>query len=205
MMDSASSSQFSFAFLLAILFHLLLLFLLILSLNFESDVATKNTITAMQASILEWQPASEETNQNAEESAKKLSYVEKKRLARIQKQALRLEQAEKKKIYADAAQKLVWENILAKKYAQEITIIERKVKTFWQRPIATKGLSCIIQVELFASGLLKKAAVIKSSGNKPFDDSAKEAVYKAKQFQLPDDDAVRQKMLAGFFVHLADE
>lgn len=203
-MNSDSSTQFSFAFLLAILFHLSLIFLVVLGLSFEPEIVATNPIAVMQATILEAPPA-EEAEENVPESAKNLSRAEKKRLAQAKKQALRIEQAEKKKLLAEVAQKLVLETIQAKKYAQEIAAIEGKIKTLWHRPAGTKGMSCVIQVELSANGQLKKASIQQSSGNKFFDESAKSAVYKAERIQIPDDEKLRQKMQEGISLHFGNE
>ena len=201
-MDSESSAKFSFAFLLAILFHLLLVFLLILGLSFPSEVATKKAIQAMQATIVEIQPDAELPS----ESPKKLSRAEKKQLAQAKQQTLRLTEVEKKNLLASAAQKLVIETLQAQKLTQEIGRLEVKVKRLWTRPaMAKKGMACVIKVQLSDTGQIKKAVVTQSSGNKLFDDSAKEAVYKAQSFQFLDDEIVRQKMQAGVSVHFGDE
>ncbi len=200
-MDSDSSAKFSFAFFLAILFHLLLIFLVILGLSFPPEITTKKVLQAMQATILEIQPATE----NDAELPKKLSRAEKKRLAVVKKQALRLAQAEKQKLLAAAAQQLVMDTLQGQKREQEIARFVVKIKSLWKRPAGSAGQSCIIRIELSASGQIKKVVVSKSSGNKLFDDSAKDAAYKAESFQLPEDEMVRQKMLAGISVHFGDE
>lgn len=200
-MDSDSSAKFSFAFLLAILFHLLLIFLVMLGLRFPPEVATKKKAQAMQANIVEIQPPVE----NAVEFPEKLSRAEKKRLLQAKKQAWRLAQAEKQKLLAAAAQQLVIETLQAQKREQEIARLAVKVKSLWQRPAGSTGQSCVIRIELSANGRIKKAVITKSSGNKLFDDSAKDAAYKAESFQLPEDEIVRQKMLAGISVHFGDE
>lgn len=200
-MDSDSSAKFSFAFLLAILFHLLLIFLVILGLSFPLEVARKKTLQAMQATILEIEPATE----NDLELPKKLSHTEKKRLERAKQQALRLAKVEKQKLLAAAAQQLVIETLQVQKREQEVARFEVKIKSLWKRPVGSTGQNCVIRIELSAEGLVKKVVVSKSSGNKLFDDSAKDAAYRAGSFQLPEDEIVRQKMLAGISVHFGDE
>lgn len=202
-MDSDIPGKFSFAFLLAILFHFSVLAALMLAVNLESDAVTK-PIAAMQATVMEM-PAAEEVEANNAEAANKLSRTEKKRLAREKMQALRIQQAQKQKLLVDAAQKLVLETIQAKQLAQQIAAIEQKIKTLWNRPVATSGMACIIRVELSVSGQVKKVSVQQSSGNKFFDDAAKNAVYKAQPFQLPDKEVLCQKLLKGFPVYFGDK
>lgn len=110
MIDSDSASKFSFAFFLAILFHLLVIALFILGLYRDSENGAKTPLEAMQASILETSPLTQvDESEFAEssESPKKLSRLARKRVAHEKKQALILEQAEKKKLVAAAAQELL--------------------------------------------------------------------------------------------------
>lgn len=202
-MDSDSLEKFGLAFALAVLFHLLLVFSLILGLSFESEVALQKPVDAMQATILEMPSVSEEDM--ILNPANKLSRAEQKRLARAKRQALRMEQMQKQKLLAEAAQKLVLETIQAKKRTQEMAAMVQKIKSLWIRPVGTKGMACIIRVELSANGQVKKAAIEQSSGNKLFDDSAKNAVYKAGQFQIPDNEELRRKVLEGISVPFGDE
>jgi TonB family protein len=64
---------------------------------------------------------------------------------------------------------------------------------------------CVVRVHLYANGQVKRVAVEQSSDNKLFDESAKNAVYKADFFQMPNDKELLQEVLEGFPVHFGDE
>lgn len=102
-----------------------------LGLSFEPEIKVKKPVEAMQATVLdEMQLPNQGDEANLPETFnafKKLSRVEKKRLARAKKQALRLEQAERKKILASVAQRLLVSAIEAKKHEQQNLVVQEKI------------------------------------------------------------------------------
>jgi colicin import membrane protein len=270
MMDSDSSSKFGLSFFLAILFHLLVIAIFVLNLSFGSDKA-KTPIQAMQAALLDASQLNQDEQSDDFNSStpKKVSYLEKKRLAREKKQALLLEQAEKKKLFAAAAQELLVAAIQTKQLEQQkqkeiaalaeqnrlaelemqrlqqaieqvkakaqqknstqppkqiekvITqqskliaqlrdqleiLIGEKIGDLWERPAATDGMNCIIQVHLHTNGRIKNLLVERSSGNKVFDESAKKALSKAGHFQISGQKELPPEVVTeGFSIVFGDE
>ena len=63
-------------------------------------------------------------------------------------------------------------------------LIQRQVRENWKRPKnINKSLKTEIQINLVPTGEILSASVIKSSGNKAFDESAMSAILKVKSFE----------------------
>ena len=63
-------------------------------------------------------------------------------------------------------------------------LIQRQVKENWKRPKnINQSLKTEIQINLVPTGEILSASVIKSSGNKAFDESAMSAILKVKSFE----------------------
>ena len=63
-------------------------------------------------------------------------------------------------------------------------LIQRQVRENWKRPKnINKSLKTEIQINLVPTGEILSASVIKSSGNKSFDESAMSAILKVKSFE----------------------
>jgi TonB family protein len=249
MIDSESSATFSFALCLAVLFHIFVIALLTLDVSLAAKQQAKQAFTAMRAVILnadELEPNKKLDNfQSVEQLSLNQSFAEKKQLATEKKAALRLEQAEKQKLFESAAEKLLLSAIAAQKQQREkvlaetgaqtreqtleiqrlqaetakmqavaaqkeaelkkreqqaksteksvsaeqlreqlISVIEEKINQFWQRPDKTDSLSCIVQMQLDSKGRIKKLFIEKSSGNKEFDNAAKNALAQVKFFPV---------------------
>ena len=63
-------------------------------------------------------------------------------------------------------------------------LIQRQVRENWKRPKnINQSLMTEIQINLVPTGEILSASVIKSSGNKTFDESAMSAILKVKSFE----------------------
>jgi colicin import membrane protein len=72
-----------------------------------------------------------------------------------------------------------------------IPYIQEKVQNNWLRPLGSPpGLSCVVQVKLIPGGEVVGTRVVRSSGNRLFDESVERAVQKASPLPLPDDPAL---------------
>jgi colicin import membrane protein len=108
-------------------------------------------------------------------------------------------QAQQEKLQAEQDDKL--RDRLRKQFTDAI---EAKIKSHWNRPIATDGMVCVVRVQLNKNGQVKKAFVEKTSGNKLFDESASNAVYKAEPFDMPNDKKILEEALESFPVKFDD-
>jgi colicin import membrane protein len=66
--------------------------------------------------------------------------------------------------------------------------IRQKVSRNWSRPPGSQsGLQCVVRVRLVPGGEVLQATVVRSSGNRVFDRSVENAVFKASPLPLPGD------------------
>ena len=80
-------------------------------------------------------------------------------------------------------------------------IMQQKVNRNWIKPTnSSVGLKSTLSVSLLPSGDVKSVTTVKSSGNKYFDTSAENAVYKAAPFTLPTDLTARAKFKVFTFI-----
>ncbi len=69
-----------------------------------------------------------------------------------------------------------------------IKLLQNKLPQYWIRPRGFYGgLSCIIKINLQMGGMVKNVAVVTSSGNVAFDNSAILAVQNASPLPIPDE------------------
>lgn len=77
--------------------------------------------------------------------------------------------------------------------------INSKIKRGWFKPIASRqNLSCMIRVQLLADGSVVSANIKRISGDKLFDNSALNAVYKASPLPVPNDKVLFEKNFKQF-------
>ena len=75
-------------------------------------------------------------------------------------------------------------NLLGTDVEKYSYLIQRQVKENWKRPKnINQSLKTEIQINLVPTGEILSASVIKSSGNKAFDESAMSAILKVKSFE----------------------
>ncbi|MFM8454753.1 MAG: TonB family protein, partial [Gammaproteobacteria bacterium] len=67
-------------------------------------------------------------------------------------------------------------------------------ESYWNKPIGTEGLVCVLGVQLLADGLVKDVRIVESSGNAAFDDSAMRSVWKASPLTMHQDPKVAAKL-----------
>lgn len=198
-MDTDSPTKFSLAFFLAILFHLLLAALMILEMNFNPNITTEQAIEAIQATILDAEQISslqQKTNPpEVDKGTKKLSRLEKKRLERIKRQALRLEQAEKGKLLAIAAQRLVVSAIQAKKIEQEKVLLPEKTAARPTQKAQVIETASVPQTEKIAAKVLPEAQnlVVQKESLKKTVQAAEMPFKKAEESQSHDLEKQRLK------------
>jgi colicin import membrane protein len=66
--------------------------------------------------------------------------------------------------------------------------IHDKIEAQWIRPRGYyRGLSCDMEIRLKPGGVVKWVNIIRSNGNSHFDDSAKDAAYKASPLPIPNE------------------
>ncbi len=66
--------------------------------------------------------------------------------------------------------------------------INDKIEAQWIRPRGYyRGLSCDIEIRLKPGGIVKQVNIIRSSGNRIFDESARRATYKASPLPIPNE------------------
>lgn len=135
-----------------------------------------------------------EDRQRQEDLARSAIEEEEKRLAADKKK--KAEQAKrdaeaKRALEAELAAAMGAE--VAERTAQEVSIwgtqLVAAIQRVWTRPPGTadQNLSCVINIQLSATGEVQSATIRKPSGNSLFDDSVIRAVYKASPMPLPRD------------------
>ena len=67
-------------------------------------------------------------------------------------------------------------------------LIQQRVTRNWNRPGGVPdGLNCLVHVRLVPGGEVLSVSIVKSSGNKLFDRSVENAVYKSSPLPVPED------------------
>ena len=145
----------------------------------------------------------EERRKKEAEEARKVAEDEKRKAIEARKRAEKRKIKEVKQAQIAEADRMLQQG-LAEEFAKEelerettrvagvvdkySIIMQQKVNRNWIKPTNSAiGLESSLRVELLPSGDVKSVKTIKGSGNKYFDRSAENAIYKAAPFTLPTD------------------
>ena len=79
-----------------------------------------------------------------------------------------------------------------------LSIIRSRIESRWHKPPNSEGYNVVLRIELFPSGELSSAAVIKTSGNSALDESALRAVRAVGKFEVPSEQAFFEKYFRSF-------
>ena len=127
-----------------------------------------------------------EENRQIEAEKQEATRIEAEKQEKIAQEKRQRENEENLKIAA--AQEAENASIARKASVDAAALIKRKVTQNWNRPGSVSGnMKCKIKIGLIPSGDVMSAAVVESSGNSLFDDSAVRAVYKASPLPVPKD------------------
>lgn len=119
------------------------------------------------------------------EKQKKIAAEKKKKAQQEQLRAEAAREKEQNRIRAENAR------ISQKASADATALIKHKVTQNWNRPGSVTGrLKCKLRIGLIPSGDVMSVALIESSGNSLFDESAERAVRKASPLPVPKDPSV---------------
>ena len=121
----------------------------------------------------------------------KLSEVTQKKEKKVEKQDIEisssasiLEEIQQLEETRLADVKEIDKNLLGTDVEKYSYLIQRQVRENWKRPKnINQSLKTEIQINLVPTGEILSASVIKSSGNKAFDESAMSAILKVKSFE----------------------
>ena len=127
-----------------------------------------------------------EDKRQVEAAKQEVARIEAEKQEKIAQEKRQRENEENLKIAA--AQEAENARIARKASVDAAALIKRKVTQNWNRPGSVSGnMKCKIKIGLIPSGDVMSAAVVESSGNSLFDDSAVRAVYKASPLPVPKD------------------
>ena len=200
------------AVIYAVLMHLALLLLLVISLDWTPTVTKPGGTQPIQAELVDHKQLKALEDKKLAEQRKveqlekqKLEAERKRKAEQVAKQKAEAERKAKEKAarQREAEQALQAEIAAEQQREQQardqgvvseyVSYIKDKVTRNWLRPPGSPGdFTCTVQVSLIPGGDVARAQVVKSCGDAVLDRSVEDAVFKAAPLPVPPDPSLFQ-------------